>query len=240
MDFVFEFFGEIIIGLLGDSITSERISKWVRCALASLLALPLAILFGIGVVKADSLGLKIIDGIMVLFFLVLYAFLIIGILRSGTLRLAKKEDLTEILKMYRSVIGKNGCNWSISYPNEATLHEDFCTGNLYVLWRGSKMIGAGSIVPRNELDDLDCWQHRKNAGEIARIVIKPEYQSKGYGKHLVNKLCYKLDHKGCQAVHLLASTENHHALNLYRETKFYCKGEYQRYDHTYYAFEKKL
>ena len=240
MDFVFEFFGEIIIGLLGDSITSERVSKWVRCALASLLALPLAILFGIGVVKADSLGLKIIDGIMVLFFLVLYAFLIIGILRSGTLRLAKKEDLTEILKMYRSVIGKNGCNWSISYPNEATLHEDFSTGNLYVLWRGSKMIGAGSVVPNNELDDLDCWQYNKNAREIARIVIKPEYQSKGFGKHLVKKLCYKLNENGYNAVHLLASTENPHALNLYRETKFYCKGECQRYDHTYYAFERKL
>ena len=240
MDFVFEFFGEIIIGLLGDSITSERVSKWVRCALASLLALPLAILFGIGVVKADSLGLKIIDGIMVLFFLVLYAFLIIGILRSSTLRLAKKEDLTEILKMYRSVIGKNGCNWSISYPNEATLQEDFQAGNLYVLWQGSKMIGAGSAVPNNELDDLDCWQYNKNAREIARIVIKPEYQSKGFGKHLVKKLCYKLNEKGYNAVHLLASTKNPHALNLYRETKFYCKGECQRYDHTYYAFERKL
>lgn len=240
MDFVFEFFGEIIIGLLGDSITSERISKWVRCALASLLLLPLATLFGIGVVKADSLGLKILDGIMVLFFLVLYAFLIIGILRSGTLRLAKKEDLTEILKMYRSVIGKNGCNWSISYPNEATLHEDFRTENLYILWRGKKMIGAGSIVPKNELDDLDVWHHREKAGEIARIVIAPEYQSKGYGKHLVKKLCYKLDSKGHTAVHLLVSTENHHALNLYREAGFHCMGQCERYGHSYYAYEKKL
>ena len=240
MDFVFEFFGEIIIGLLGDSITSERISKWVRCALASLLLLPLATLFGIGVVKADSLGLKILDGIMVLFFLVLYAFLIIGILRSGTLRHAKKEDLTEILKMYRSVIGKTGCNWSISYPNEATLQEDFRTGNLYVLWRGSKMIGAGSIVPKNELDDLDLWQYHKDTRELARIVIKPEFQSKGYGKHLVKKLCYKLDSKGHTAVHLLVSTENHHALNLYREAGFFSRGPVHRYDHDYYAYERKL
>ena len=102
------------------------------------------------------------------------------------------------------------------------------------------MIGAGSIVPKNELDDLDVWQHREKAGEIARIVNKPEYQSKGYGKHLVKKLCYKLDNKGHTAVHLLVSTENHHALNLYREVGFHCMGQCERYDHTYYAFEKKL
>jgi len=102
------------------------------------------------------------------------------------------------------------------------------------------MIGAGSIVPKNELDDLDVWQHREKAGEIARIVIAPEYQSKGYGKHLVKKLCYKLDNKGHTAVHLLVSTENHHALNLYREVGFHCMGQCERYDHTYYAFEKKL
>ena len=102
------------------------------------------------------------------------------------------------------------------------------------------MIGAGSIVPKDELDDLDCWHYHKNAAEIARIVIKPEYQSKGFGKYLVKRLCYKLDEKGYNAVHILVSTENHHALNLYRETKFYCKGQCQRYDHTYHAFERKL
>lgn len=102
------------------------------------------------------------------------------------------------------------------------------------------MIGAGSIVPKNELDDLDVWQHREKVGEIARIVIKPEYQSKGYGKHLVKKLFYQLDNKGHTAVHLLVSTENHHALNLYREVGFHCMGQCERYDHTYYAFEKKL
>lgn len=240
MDFLIELLCGILCCIWESMVESERIPKWGRYIL---LAIPFA-----GLTVLLVLGFIYDTEPFVRFFLVLLSIGLIGLLvylihhihSSGILRTARKDDLPEILKMYRSVIGKNGCHWSISYPNEATLHEDFRTGNLYVLWRGSKMIGAGSIVPKNELDDLDCWYYHKNVAEIARIVIRPEYQSKGFGKHLVKKLCYKLNEKGYNAVHILVSTKNHHALNLYRETKFYCKGECQRYDHSYYAFERKL
>ena len=240
MEFIIELICEILGGILESILESDRIPKWVRwLIIAILLGVPIALIINT-IIHADDIPTMIILGIVALVLLAIIVIPICSVLRSGILRTARKEDLPEILKMYRSVIGKTGCNWSISYPNEATLHEDFSTGNLYVLWRGSKMIGAGSIVPKNELDDLDVWQHREKVGEIARIVIKPEYQSKGYGKHLVKKLCYKLDNKGHTAVHLLVSTENHHALNLYREVGFHCMGQCERYDHTYYAFEKKL
>ena len=240
MEFIIELICEIWGGILESILESDRIPKWVRwLIIAILLGIPIALIINT-IIHANDIPTMIILGIVALVLVAIMVIPICSVLRSGILRTARKADLPEILKMYRSVIGKNGCHWTDAYPNEATLQEDFQAGNLYVLWQGSKMIGAGSVVPNNELDDLDCWQYNKNAREIARIVIKPEYQSKGYGKHLVNKLCYKLSAKGCQAVHLLASTENHHALNLYRETKFYCKGECQRYDHTYYAFERKL
>lgn len=240
MDFLIELLCGILCCIWEAMVESERIPKWGRYIL---LAMPFA-----GITVLIVLGFIYDTEPFVRFFLVLLSIGLIGLLvyliyhihSSGILRNARKEDLPEILKMYRSVIGKNGCHWTDAYPNEATLQEDFQTGNLFVLWRGGKMIGVGSIVANNELDDLDCWHHRKNAGEIARIVIAPEYQSKGYGKHLVKKLCYKLDSKGHTAVHLLVSTENHHALNLYREAGFHCMGQCERYDHTYYAFEKKL
>ena len=240
MEFIIELICEIFGGILESILESDRIPQWVRwLIIAILLGVPIALIINT-LVHADDTPTMIILGIVALVLVAIMVIPLCSVLRSGILRTARKEDLPEILKMYRSVIGKSGCNWSITYPNEATLHEDFQTGNLYVLWRGGKMYGAGSIVPKNELDDLDCWQYHENAREIARIVIKPEYQSKGYGKHLVKKLCYKLEDKDHTAVHLLVSTENHHALNLYRETGFYSKGECQRYGHTYYAFEKKL
>ena len=240
MEFIAALLIEMIYGILEALTESNRIPKWLGYTLMSL---PLGILVALiirMIILADDIPTMIILGIVGLVLITIMVIPVCSVVRSGILRSARKEDLPEILKMYRSVMGKNGCHWSIAYPNEATLHEDFQTGNLFVLWRGGKMIGAGSIVPKNELDDLDCWYYHKNVAEIARIVIKPEYQGKVFGKHLVNKLCFKLSVKGCNAVHLLVSTENHHALNLYRETKFYCKGECNRYDHTYYAFEKKL
>lgn len=160
--------------------------------------------------------------------------------KFGILRLAKKEELPQVLKLYRSVIGKPGCTWNINYPNEDTLQEDFYAKNLFVLCKGKELIGAVSIVPENELDDLECWQHRKNTREIARVVIAPQHQSRGYGKHMIKELCRRLENMNCSAVHLLVSVKNHHALNLYRETGFLNKGQCTRYGNTYYAYEKKL
>lgn len=240
MDDLLELVFEIVMDILGAVIESERVPKWLRYCLLGVLMFGLGGLLVYLILKTTEILVIVVLGILVLGLMALFAYLVYKIHRSGTLRPAKREELPAILRMYRSVIGKRGCNWSVTYPNEVTLYEDFNTGNLYVLCRGKTIIGAGSIVPKNELDDLNCWYYRDEPREIARIVIKPEYQSKGYGKQLVNKLCHKLEYMHCQVVHLLASTNNHHAQNLYRETGFQNKGQCERYDHTYYAYERKL
>ncbi len=167
-------------------------------------------------------------------------YLISAVKKSGVLIPATEKDLPRIMKMYRSYIGTPGCTWNVLYPNEAILYNDFSTGNLYVLRRGKKLIGAGSVVDTNQLDELDCWTQKDNAREIARIVIAKDYQGNHYGKHLINKLCRRLEHSGCKAVRLLVSPENHRALNLYRNTGFRNRGKYFLYEHDYYAYEKKL
>lgn len=240
MDVIIEFVVELLFEILGAVIESDKVPKWIRYFLLGAILSGLVTLLGFAIADAPAGAWKLLLLILLLGLVMLFVFLVYNIHRSGVLQQAKKEDLRQILKMYRSVIGKPGCSWSVSYPNEVNLYEDFSTGNLYVLRKGKKMIGAGSIVPKNELDDLDCWTHRQNAREIARLVIAPEYQSKGYGKHLVRKLCHRLEKMGCQAVHLLASVDNHHALNLYRETGFRNVGQCRRYDHDYYAYERKL
>ena len=142
--------------------------------------------------------------------------------------------------MYHMVIGKPGCTWDAFYPNETTVQEDFATGNLFILHREEQPVGAGSIVSENELEDLDFWEYRENARELARIVVAPQAQGKGLGKQLVDGLCLQLKADGYQAVHLLVAKENQHALKLYRSCGFLIKGECYRYEHNYYACEKKL
>lgn len=156
------------------------------------------------------------------------------------LRAATKEELPQIMKLYRSVVGLEGCTWDAFYPNEDTLLEDFEAGQLFVLWKGEQILGAGSIVPENELDDLDCWQFRENARELARIVIAPKFQGKGYGKQLVEKLSERLKQSSHDAIHILVAKRNHSAQRMYQQIGFQNKGSCHRYGINFFAYEKKL
>ena len=240
MDFVMEFLFELFAEIIGAIIESDRVPKAIRYFLFILIVGPVLILIGLGIRNSTNAYLTIFLVILVIGLIAAFVFFVYKISKSGVLKPVQKEDLPQVLKMYRSVIGKKGCTWDAFYPSEENLQEDFHAHCLYVHSKGRKMIGAASIVPTNELDDLDCWQFKENPREIARIVIAPEYQGKGYGKHLVKKMCLKLESMGCKAIHILVAKENHHALNLYRNTGFKNKGECSRYGHEYYAYEKKL
>ena len=240
MEFILELIGAILEGILEAFLENDRIPKWIQYGVLTLLLGGFLALIVLALIAAGDWGLRIFLGILGAGLLAMIGYVFWKIFRYGIFQPAKKDDLAEILKLYRSVIGKPGCTWSIAYPNEATLHEDFHTGNLFVLRQRGRIVGAGSIVPGNELEDLDCWQHKENAGEIARIVIHPDRQGRGYGKYLVDMLCHRLRKKDRKAVHILVAKENHHALNLYRESKFHNVGACHRYDHDFYAYERKL
>lgn len=240
MEFIIEVLAEVFGEVLIESLRHITLPKWLRCSLIIVLILGAIAVLVYAFYKLGWVMLQVYICIAALSLLVMIGYTIYYICHYGILRPAKKEDLPEILKLYRSVIGKNGCHWTISYPNEANLHEDFATGNLYVLCKGKRILGAGSIVPTNELDDLNCWRYNENAREIARIVIAPEFQSKGLGKHLVRKLCILLRKAGHPAVHLLVSTENYRAIRLYRKAGFFGRAQCKRYGNMYYALEKKL
>lgn len=240
MEFLFELLGAVLEAILEAFFEDETIPKWIRYGVLTLLLGGFLALIVVALIAAGDWGLRIFMGILAAGLLAMMGYVFWKIFRYGIFQPAKKEDLPEILALYRSVIGIPGCTWSIAYPNEATLYEDFSTGNLFVLRQRGRIVGAGSIVSRNELDDLDCWQHKENAGEIARIVIRRDRQSRGYGKFLVDMLCQRLRKQDRKAVHILVARENHHALNLYRESKFHNVGACHRYDHDFYAYERKL
>jgi len=240
MDDILEFIFELVMEILGSVIESDRVPKPVRYILIAVIAIPLLTLLGFTLFKATDTAILVILTIIAVGLAALFIYLVIRINKSCVLTPAQKEALPQILKMYRSYIGTPGCTWNILYPNEAILYNDFLSGNLYVLRRGKHLIGAGAVADANQLDALDCWAQKENAGEIARIVIAKAYQGKGYGRQLIRKLCSRLEHNGCKAVRLLVSPENHRALSLYQKAGFQNKGKYFLYEHDYFAYEKKL
>lgn len=158
-----------------------------------------------------------------------------------SLRSAKVIDLGTIQAFYQSVIGQQGCAWNEKYPATEDIMNDYNCGCLYVLQQNKNVIGAVSVVPENELDDLDCWKIKDGTHkEIARVVISRRNQGKGYSKEMLRQLFSKLSAHGCKSIHLLVSKDNEAAIKTYKALGFDFIDECYRYEHNYYVCEKEL
>ncbi len=157
------------------------------------------------------------------------------------LRKAIVIDLGNVEHLYKSVIGQIGCAWNEKYPSAEDIMNDYNAGCLYVFSNKYQTIGAVSVVPENELDDIDYWTIKDGTHkEIARVVISPSFQGKGYSKKMLLQLFSILSAQGCKAIHLLVSKENPAAINLYKALGFCFLGECYRYEHSYFICEKEL
>lgn len=158
-----------------------------------------------------------------------------------TVRLARVEEAEHIVDLYRMVIGQPYCTWSSQYPGIVEVTHDIETDNLFVCEDGDALIGAISIVPENELDDVTNWAVSQNACEIARVVIKPSCQGKGYSRLLVREIIRMLQsERHCASIHLAVATVNVPAYRTYIHLGFQPVGEAELYGHNFCLCEKVL
>ncbi|MBO5837463.1 MAG: 23S rRNA (uracil(1939)-C(5))-methyltransferase RlmD, partial [Oscillospiraceae bacterium] len=154
-------------------------------------------------------------------------------------RMADQEDAAQVLSLYKSAQRGEFCVWDDSYPTITEIQNDLETKNLYVMTDGSKIIGAISVVPENELDDFDCWPC-KEGKEIARIVIDKTYQGRGLAHKMVQCVESILRENGCKAIHLSVVKSNLPAYKTYCRAGFSVVGQAQMYGNDYYLMEKTL
>lgn len=152
-------------------------------------------------------------------------------------RLAGQEDAGQVLSLYKSAQSGEFCVWNDDYPSITEIMQDLETKNLYVMTDGSKIIGAISVVPENELDGFDCWLC-KTGREIARVVIDRAYQGRGLSFEMVHNIMSILREKDCKAVHLSVVKTNIPAYRTYIKAGFAVVGEAQMYGNDYYLMEK--
>lgn len=155
-------------------------------------------------------------------------------------RKAKINDAEAVLALYKAVIGMPFCTWNDSYPEEEEIKEDLSAGTLYVLEEDQKLIGAISIVPKNELNHLDCWTIKENVREFARVVIRPDHQGKGLSVHLVEEIIKELKKQNTEAIHIAVAKENVPAQRLYKKLGFTFCGEAELYSHSFFLCEKAM
>ena len=153
--------------------------------------------------------------------------------------MAEQEDVAQVLSLYQKARNGEFCVWSDSYPTIAEIAHDLETKNLYVMTDGSKVIGAISVVPENELDDFDCWSC-KDGKEIARVVIDKAYQGHGLSLEMVQSIAAILGKNGCKAIHLSVVKSNIPAYKTYIKAGFAVVGEAQMYGNDYYLMEKAI
>lgn len=156
-------------------------------------------------------------------------------------RPANTEDAQCVVALYRMVTGQKYCTWNDLYPGISEVNHDIETNNLFVCEDGNSMIGAISIVPENELDDATKWTVSDNAHEIARVVIKPSCQGKGYSRYLVQEIIKVLEtQRNCASIHLAVASVNVPAYKTYMNLGFKPVGEVDMYGNHFCLCEKVL
>lgn len=156
--------------------------------------------------------------------------------------LATEEDQDEILSLYRSVIGTEGCTWSMEYPNEDTLKEDLNRQNIFCMKnQRDEIVGTISIDVDEEVGKLSCWaKDLQPAAELARLGVKKQYQNMRIAKLLLESAMRELTRRGYKGVHFLVSKTNERAIRAYAGMGFRVSGECNLYGENWWCYEKEL
>ena len=142
---------------------------------------------------------------------------------------ASPSDAQEILGLYRSLVGTDGCTWSEEYPNTETIAFDLQQDALYCL-RGAKGIAAvASFGAFGELNDLPWPVALRNPCELARIGVRPALQRRGLAAQLLQHGISHAKEKGFDGIRLLVGCGNPAAQRLYQANGFLRYGTIYRY-----------
>ena len=119
------------------------------------------------------------------------------------------------------------------------IEQDLETDNLYVMTDDKKIIGAISIVPENEMDELDCWENN-NSKEIARVVVDKLYQGNSISLEMVNYIEEVIRERGYKSIHLSVAKTNIPAYKTYVKAGFTIMGDADMYGNSYFLMEKNI
>lgn len=152
---------------------------------------------------------------------------------------ANERDKAVITALYKNAIGSMGCTWDENYPSLEHTESDIARDDLFCLKNESgEIIGAISIDDDAQVQELSFWS--ENGAELARLVVKEEYQNQGIAGLLLRNAMEVLKQRGYEYIHFLVSKEHTKALRAYDKLHFDKVGECNLYDGNWWCYEKKL
>lgn len=146
-----------------------------------------------------------------------------------TIRGATASDADEVLALYRSLIGSEGCSWDEFYPAPEDIDADIENGGLYVLEEDGAITAAGATGFEREQYNIGCWRS-KNPAEIFRLGVMADKQGGGRAGELLSFLIKNAAGEGHDGCTLFVNPNNAHALKLYASAGFEKRGECDMYE----------
>ena len=157
------------------------------------------------------------------------------------IRKAKIEEAEETLKIYKSLIGYEGCLWDEYYPNIEIVNNDIKNETLYVALIDDEIVGAAQSGIDEELFNMEFFtKEKKNPRDLSRVAVKKEYQKQGIARKIIAYIEDELRKDGVDYMYLTVGKTNIKAYNLYKSIGYETKGEMVKFDIDWYCQEKKI
>ena len=162
------------------------------------------------------------------------------------IRIAKKSDLENIMRMYNSCVNgmiKNGIDqWDESYPNREIISEDINSKTYYILEIQEQVIGGINIDKYQDPTYLDInWRDNSNAFLVVhRLAVKEEFWNKKIGKSLMLFAEKLVIEKQLKSIRLDTYSGNPKAMEFYLQLGYTELGtiNLKPNKNEYYCFEK--
>ena len=111
---------------------------------------------------------------------------------------------------------------------------------LYVVLEEDTLAAVYAISEECEDAYLTCdWENEKPC-VIHRLCVSPDYQNRGIGRLVLDRIEKQLFEKGYDSVRLDVFSENPYALRLYEKNGYCRRGHADRRKGRFFLMEKKL
>ena len=160
---------------------------------------------------------------------------------KGSIVLAVKEDTEEIMDLYRSQIGQKFCPWNENYPGYHEIDYELSRDALFVYKEDGKIKAAISLEKDDDVEALECWTSElAPGGELARVAVLPDQQSKGLGRMMMAFALGELKRRGFKSTHFLVNKHNVKAIRCYASFGFNVVGQCRMFEQDFLCYEKEL
>ena len=158
-------------------------------------------------------------------------------------REATAADLDGVEALYRSCTAFSATHgndsWSEEYPNREFAEEDLANHGLFVLEHGGEIIGAISLVPEDDWDELPVWTGERSCN-LSRLGIKPQLQKLHLAERMMEEVSHVAKARGFCSTRHGSLISNMASNRLYERMGYHNRGKASMYGHEYWCFERIL